>query len=371
MTIKPIKVWGEDLIDPKALEQFHEAMAAPFAIRGAAMPDMHFGFTMPIGGVILTDPTTVVPSWVGYDVGCGVCYIETTFKVREVKDLRKEVLGAIHNWVPTGFNHHKTFKSIKAIHHQDISNWLEDKYEERNGNHQLGTMGGNNHFIEVGINNTRRVCVVIHSGSRGIGHDMAHRYMCIAGGGKAREGNYPLDVNSIYGRDYMRDMNFLLDWALLNRKVMLFEVEDALNSLGLHGVMKWETLINNTHNHAEVTPDGIIHRKGATKADACVLGVVPGNPKFGSYIVEGRGNVDSMCSSSHGAGRLMGRSKKAIASLDHLTFVADMAGIACDTNVDRLDEAPRAYKNPTDVMLEQHDLVKVIDRVRPLVCVKG
>jgi tRNA-splicing ligase RtcB len=374
MTIKPYKVWGYDLIDPKALEQFDRCMEAPFALRGAAMPDMHYGFTMPIGGVILTDPGYVVPSWVGYDVGCGVCYVETSFKAQEVSDLKKEILGAIHNHVPTGFSHQDSYVAQMPWDEPDKdapSDFLKAKYIERNGDHQLGTMGGNNHFIEVGLNNSGTVCVVIHSGSRGIGHDVAHHYMCIAGGGKAREGNYALNTATRNGRDYIRDMNYLLRFALLNRKVMLFEVEDALNSLGLVGDLTWESLINNTHNHAEETYDGIIHRKGATKADAGVFGVVPGNSEHGSYIVEGRGNVDSLCSSSHGAGRLMGRSKKAIASLSHLTFVADMAGIACDTSLTRLDEAPRAYKDPTDVMSEQQDLVKVIDRVRPLVCVKG
>jgi tRNA-splicing ligase RtcB len=370
MTTKTYKIYGRHLIEQNTIDQFIGAMAPDWVIRGALMPDAHYGYSMPIGGVILTDHGYVVPAWVGYDIGCGVCFVETTYKPHEVDELRKEILVAIKQRVPVGFKHHKRIVMAHGYPGR-ASDWLRKRYVERNGDYQIGTMGGNNHFIEVGISSKGKVCIVIHSGSRGIGHDVAQHYMKIAGGGKAREGNYPLSTGSHDGRNYLRDMRFMLDFALKNRKVMLMLIHQAMVDLGLKGDIEWDTLINNTHNHAEETVHGVIHRKGATKADDGVLGVVPGSPSVGSYIVRGRGNADSLWSSSHGAGRTMGRGKKAQEQLDLNEFASDMQGIAAEVSEARLVESPRAYKSPRAVMQEQLELISVVDYVKPLVCVKG
>jgi len=366
---KPFKVYGENLIELHAINQFLESLQAHFALEGALMADGHPGYAMPIGGVIMTDKNFVVPAWVGYDMGCGVCYIKTTFKASECLDLKKEIYHAIKQEIPVGFKHHdKAITSMPTG--RCVSRFLAEKYKERDADRQLGTMGGNNHFIEVGLNDACEVGIVIHSGSRGIGHDVALHYMKIAGGGKAREGAYPLMTNQRDGRDYLKDLRFMLDFALLNRGIMLIGVEKAVRSLGIQGGLCWESLINKTHNHMEATVDGNIHRKGATSSGLNELGVIPGNPATGSYIVRGRGDSESLCSSSHGAGRT-GSRKRAKATLSLVDFENDMDGIVADVSRNRLDESPAAYKDPTSVMDAQENLVEVIDSVEPFINVKG
>jgi tRNA-splicing ligase RtcB len=363
-------IWGEELIDPKAIDQFGQCLVEDWVVKGAGMPDMHVGYAMPIGGVIETFGQ-VVPAWVGYDIGCGVCYVQTTYHPHECFSLNKEIYAMIRQVVPTGFNHHHrpVRKDSPLTATAQPTKWWMENYEDRKGQCQLGTMGGNNHFIEVGTNNTGHVCFVIHSGSRGIGADTAKHYMRIAGGGKIREGNYPLALRSGLGEAYIRDMNACLDFALTNRQIMLQEIERGMDSLGLVGGIEWGSLINNTHNHAEVNHDRVIHRKGATKADDGVKGVIPGNPQVGSYIVRGRGNAASLCSSSHGAGRI-GSRKQAKVTLSVSDYQNDMAGIVAHVGPATLDEAPRAYKAFDRVMDAQADLVQTIDQVKPFICIK-
>jgi tRNA-splicing ligase RtcB len=367
---KPMKIYGKDLIDPKAMAQFLQCMAQPFSLQGAMMPDGHYGFTMPIGGVVMTDSNYVVPSWVGYDIGCGVCAVETCFNPDEVVALKKEIFEGIKRKIPVGFKHHET----KVLSHP--GQWRATKdfwamYNMKNGDWQIGTMGGNNHFIEIGLNDAGRVCFVIHSGSRGIGHGVAQHYMKLASPtGKASEGSFPLCLDQQVGQDYLKDMNVCLQFALLNRRVMLVLMHQVIVEMGIRGDILWDTLINKTHNHMEVTPNGNIHRKGATSSYLGERGVIPGNPKKGSFIVEGRGVADALCSSSHGAGRV-GSRKEAKATLSLEEFENDMAGIVADTGAARLDEAPKAYKAPAKVMEAQRTLIKYVDQVKPFICVKG
>jgi tRNA-splicing ligase RtcB len=362
-------IFGRELIDDKAVQQFFDCLRAPGVIRGAAMPDMHLGYTMPIGGVIETFDV-IYPSWVGYDIGCGVCYVETTYKLDEVKSLKKEIYEAIHSVVPSGFKHHSTpvttFWPMSGA-----SDWFTENFEARGGNNQLGTLGSGNHFIEIGYNIFNKVCIVIHSGSRGIGHDTASRYMRLANpSGKLSEGSYPLYMYDNDGEDYIKDMEHCLAFALCNRETMIHRIDHAMFSLGLVGGVEWGSLINNTHNHAEVEHDRIIHRKGATKAGLGEAGVIPAQSKVGSFIVRGRGVSESLCSASRGAGRA-GSRKKAKDTLSVEDFENDMDGIMAHVGRATLDEAPRAYKDPALVMAAQTDLVTVVNMVQPLICIKG
>jgi tRNA-splicing ligase RtcB len=318
----------------------------------------------------MTMSNYVVPSWVGYDIGCGVCAVKTTFDPHSVMMLKKEIYDAIRRKIPVGFKHHE--KALGNHPNQwEATDWFWQMYREKRGDCQIGTMGGNNHFIEVGLNDAGQVCFVIHSGSRGIGHGVASRYIKLASPtGKQSEGSFPLCLDQQVGRDYVMDMNLCLDFALLNRRTMLILMQKAFRELGLDGNIITDSLINKTHNHMEVTDAGNIHRKGATSSYSGERGVIPGNPKAGSYIVEGRGVADALYSSSHGAGRV-GSRKAAKATLSLEDFENDMAGIVADTGVARLDEAPRAYKVPSEVMESQATLVKVVDQIKPFICVKG
>jgi len=367
---KPMRIYGEHLIDNKAKAQFFQCMAQGFSLKGAMMPDAHLGYTMPIGGVILTDREYVVPSWVGYDIGCGVCMVTTSFHPGEVMNLKKEIYAAIRRNIPVGFNHHNR-PVVNHPNQWQATDWFWKMYHEKKGDCQLGTMGGNNHFIEVGLNNLTQVCLVIHSGSRGIGHGVASRYMKLASPtGRASEGSFPLRMDTQLGEDYCLDMDLCLDLARFNRKIMLTLIQDAIRGLGIRGNIITDSLINKTHNHMEVTVEGNIHRKGATSSYHGERGVIPGNPAFGSYVVEGRGVADALYSSSHGAGRV-GSRKEAKATLSLEEFENDMDGIVADVRAARLDEAPEAYKHPAKVMDSQANLVRVTDQIKPFICVKG
>lgn len=183
------------------------------------------------------------------------------------------------------------------------------------------------------------------------------------------EGHYGFDLDSYWGKAYINDMNEALQFALDNREMMIKNIVKAMEKI--FGTVETERFINRNHNHAEITEDNfVIHRKGATHAEEGMLGVIPGNMKDGSFIVKGKGNSDSMCSSSHGAGRVLSR-RAAKDSLDVTEFHNSMSGIVTNHTDETLDEAPKAYKNIFEVMELQKDLVEAIDRIKPVLNIKG
>ncbi|MCK4814409.1 RtcB family protein, partial [bacterium] len=226
------------------------------------------------------------------------------------------------------------------------------------------------HFIEIGVDETDRVWVVIHSGSRGLGHGIAGSWMAIAADSpKPKEGHYALDITSDKGCEYINDLNWCLDFALENRRRMMEKVSEAIRSF-CEGKFLWDQLINRNHNHAEPKGGLWIHRKGATHAEKGMMGVIPGNMRDGSFIIEGLGNEDSLCSCSHGAGRVLGRNqaKKKYTVAD---LVEQTKGIECPKDIERLDEIPAAYKSIEKVMENQSDLVNVLHTLHQVINVKG
>jgi tRNA-splicing ligase RtcB len=363
-------------IDPKAIHQMYEAMKHPSVVRGALMPDAHLGYSLPIGGVALTDGM-VFPAWVGYDIGCGMCAVPTTFTKAEIKYSRHEIFSDIYKEIPVGYNHNSKAVEWDGLDKFEHSNLLKEMWVEHNAPMQLGTLGGGNHFIEIGQDlDTKVIWVIIHSGSRGFGYKTAQRYMQMASPtGKASEGNWGFEINSIEGTNYWKDLNFCLEFALENRLEMLRRIEKVLRLWSDYdGVFDWDNVINRNHNHATYAPDGsgIIHRKGATHAELGMGGVIPGNMRDGSFIVEGLGNPEGLWSSSHGAGRVLGR-KKAKETLDVKDFKETMKknDILAKVEKDTLDESPFAYKDIYEVMELQSGLVSITAQVKPLINVKG
>lgn len=360
-----------EAIEQEALDQFESAMSQPFAIKGALMPDAHAGYSLPIGAVVATEGV-VVPSWIGFDIGCGMCAIPTTFKREDVEANAKAIFEAIYKVVPVGF-----------AHNQKDSVWPLNEAErpmteaafaifEKNGLKQLGSLGGGNHFIEIGYDETDVVWIIVHSGSRGIGHAVATHYMKLASGdGKAREGHFGFDVNSFEGKCYIADMNFCLVFALENRKQIVKRVSMVMRDV-LHseGINLWSSLINRNHNHAELKDGLYIHRKGATHAEVDMWGVIPGNMRDGSFIVQGKGNPNALWSSSHGAGRVMGR-KVAQRTLSLSDFENEMVNVTAKVDAETLDESPEAYKDIFEVMRLQSELVTVKHHVMPIINIKG
>ncbi|CCG43373.1 RtcB family protein [Magnetospirillum molischianum] len=356
---KPIHIFA-DAIDGAALSQFYDAMKCDFALKGALMPDAHKGYALPIGAVPLR----------GED-------LNTASRVREAAEF---IFKRIYEVVPTGFRHNdrrvvwaegEKIPCTKVVSQQITDGALK----------QLGSLGSGNHFIEIGVDDFRQVWIIIHSGSRNVGHKTATHYMKLASGdGKAREAHFGLRVDSPEGQDYITDLNFCLEFALANRREIANRVAGVIREF-TGAVPDWDRLVNRNHNHAELrwmahngpTRDMKavwVHRKGATHAEDGMMGVIPGNMRDGSFIVRGKGNPDSLWSSSHGAGRVLGR-REANETLSLEDFVETMTGVVAKVNTSTLDESPFAYKDIFAVMAAQTDLVEVVAHVRPIINIKG
>lgn len=386
--MKPHKIFSNEL-DGKTLSDFYSAMQLPSVVQGALMPDAHVGKAVPIGSVIAT-LGTIFPSWVGVDIGCGMCAVPTTFRREDVTANKRAILQSIQELVPVGFRHHD--KAADWKYAGPITPVVQQLLDD-GALCQLHTLGGGNHFIEVGFDETDTVWFIIHSGSRNIGLKTAKHYMRVAAGeNRNHEWHYALDADSTDGRDYLMDMQFGIAFALENRLGMVRRIEKAV-SRHAKGFADFDRLINRTHNHAEQRvmpiPGGRghqtvwIHRKGATHAEEDMLGVIPGNMLDGSFIVRGKGNPDSLFSSSHGAGRLMSRGEAKRGKfdaqgnmvkppLDLGKFEAGMAaaGIEAVVNEATLDESQGAYKDIYRVLANQEELVEVLHHVKPIVNVK-
>jgi len=369
---KPYKIFADvNLLDFGAIEQFVDAMKQDFVVRGALMPDAHKGYSLPIGGVVETKGY-VVPSYVGFDIGCGMCAVETTFNYDDIQANKQNIYDGIRKAIPVGFNKRDRVSRFASLDISKCTDSMRRIFDDKNGYRQLGTLGGGNHFIEIGMDENSKIWIIVHSGSRGVGHGCATHYMKKASPtGKASEGHFGFDTESQDGKDYIKDLNWCLDFALMNRMIMVYDIISVIKDCGVDGDGDMLSAINRNHNHAE-SADGIhwIHRKGATHAEKGMRGVIPGNMKDGSFIVTGLGNEDSLNSSSHGAGRVLGR-KKAKETLDIDEFEKCMYGVLANVDISTLDESPMAYKNIFDVMDYQKELVDVDNYVIPLINVKG
>lgn len=365
--MKQTKIYAEVLEDT-ALGQFESAMEQDFAVKGALMPDAHTGYSLPIGAVVATEGM-VIPSWVGFDIGCGMCALPTSFNAAEVSLAGKSIFDEVYKHVPVGFNVHQHPQDC----HQDPNDLADlgrKAFEKRKGFRSIGTLGGGNHFIEIGKDETEKVWIIIHSGSRGVGHGIATEYVRLADpDNKVRDGHHGFRIDSEHGQAYINDLQWSLKFALVNRKYMMDSVVHAMQQ-HCDGVADWSQLINRNHNHAEYRDGLWIHRKGATHAEAGMMGVIPGNMRDGSFIVRGKGNPDALWSSSHGAGRVMGR-KQAKKELNTADFVETMKGVTALVGDGTLDEAPMAYKDIFEVMRLQYDLVDVVAHVKPIINIKG
>lgn len=380
--MKIFRLFGQENIEGAALSQFHDALQQAFVVKGALMPNAHASDVLPIGAVVAT-AGKIVPSWIGHDIGCGMCAILTSFSREGIEANKQAIFDQVYRNVPTGFAHNSNAGVFN--YKGDVSAFVKQELLKNDAPaRQIGTLGGGNSFIEIGYDECDRVWIVIHSGSRNVGHKIATHYMKLASGdGKAREGYFALNVDSLEGADYIKDLAFGLEFALNNRLALISRVQSAINQAGVSGGVVHNSLINRSHNHAEerllpicCSKDGHliemrkvwIHRKGSTHAEDGMMGVILGNMLDGSFIVRGKGNPDSLYSSSHGAGRILSRTD-AKETLDKTTMVAQ--GIQARVEQVALDESPMAYKNIFEVMAMQRDLVDVVHHIKPLINIKG
>ncbi len=356
----------EDL-EESACQQIYDALDLPFLKKLVIMPDCHTGYSLPIGGVALLD-NVISPAYVGYDIGCGMCCVVTEEPIAKISGgfKRGEILNKLYEKIPVGFSsgkkmHHDNFKSASG--NRKLTNKVNDRLKI-----QLGTLGGGNHFIEIGENEKGMIAVTIHSGSRNPGWSVAQHYMAQEEPDSSLpKGFFYLD--SFLGKAYVEDMDFMLYYALMNRLFILSHIADVLSDYDVN-VMSGDS-INENHNHAEITPDGVLHRKGATPAEVGKLGIIPANMRDGVYVTKGLGNKEYLCSSSHGAGRVMSR-KKAKERIDLNDFRESMKGITARLDKSLLDEAPDAYKSIQYVIEAQEGIVmKTVDYIKPVISVKG
>ncbi|MDP2423605.1 MAG: RtcB family protein [Bacteroidales bacterium] len=382
----PIKLWIDE-VEEGALKQAKNLANLPFAFRHIAiMPDCHEGYGMPIGGVLATNGV-VIPNAVGVDIGCGMCAIKTSLPDVGT-DVLKEVLGRVKQTIPLGFSHYKKPQDPNLMPSgYDVDKMPVTSREYHSALFQVGTLGGGNHFIEFQKGSDGHIWIMIHSGSRNIGKQVADHYNKLAGHLNERWGSPQtktmqlayLPIDSEQGQVYLMEMNYCIDFALANRKLMTTLVCEIFNEATRCDFIDFEgnNIINIAHNYAvkenHFGKDVFVHRKGATRAGKGQLGIIPGSQGTHSYIVRGKGNSESFESCSHGAGRLMGR-KEAIRRLDLKTEVKKLEdkGILHSLHSPAdLEEAASAYKDIIMVMQNQQDLVDILVELEPLAVVKG
>lgn len=368
--MKPTKIYAEN-VEATALEQFNETMAQPFVLQGALMADAHTGYTAPIGCVVAVKDN-VYPCIVGYDIGCGVSATKLDIPKEVIESNIDTIYTEILKRIPVGFNKHPADLNMPQEYLMNLTPEATAIAEKKQWKKQLGTLGGGNHFIELGADEEDNVWIIIHSGSRGVGYGIAAHYIKQAHPeGKAKEGHFALSTDTDLGRNYITDVRWCQEFALDNRKAMSIQVIKVLEDIS---GLSFNTLefINRNHNHVEYSAAlaAWIHRKGATHAEKGMLGVIPGNMRDGTFIVEGLGNIEALWSSSHGAGRVLGR-KAAKRELDVTTFTEAMQGIKANVSEATLDESPMAYKNIFEVMDLQKELVNVLHHVKPIINIKG
>lgn len=395
----PVFVWSpEGSIEDGAIQQIKNAASLPFAFHHVSlMPDGHQGFGAPIGGVVAAEQV-VIPNFVGVDIGCGMCALKTPWTTEEIdqetlKKLfggSKEHRGGIRTVVPVGFDRHGEKQDEKFMPWRDNGEQNYSKLpivlqEYESALKQIGTLGGGNHFIEIQKDNEGCIWIMIHSGSRNIGYKVANYYNDLAKELTRKWFSYGpkewdlafLPVDSNEGQAYLKEMQYCVDFALANRKLMMERIADVFDKILNWKKIDLNGMINIAHNYATLEShfgkNVMVHRKGATLAREGTVGIIPGSQGTKSYIVHGKGNPESFMSCSHGAGRTMSRTKaENTLDLEAEKKKLDDQGIVHGIRTKKdLDEAAGAYKNIADVMKNQEDLVEIVVELSPLGVIKG
>jgi tRNA-splicing ligase RtcB len=390
-----VKMWTRGVpVEDAAKAQLRNVAGLPFIHKWvAAMPDVHWGRGATVGSVIPT-ARAIIPAAVGVDLGCGMMAVRTSLRAEQLPDNLHGVRLAIEKAVPHGRTPGKRDRGAwgeppEAV----VSTWssqlaadfarISAKHPKIAGaNHlvHLGTLGTGNHFIELCLDEAGAVWVMLHSGSRGVGNRIGSYFIELAKQDMRTFHVQLPDQELAYlseGTSHFDDYVEALDWAQrfarLNREQMMRSTLQALRAqLGEFAL--GDVAVNCHHNYvAKETHYGAevyVTRKGAVRAGLGELGIIPGSMGTRSYIVRGKGNPESFCSCSHGAGRAMSRAeaKRRYTLDDH---VKATAGVECRKDADVIDETPMAYKDIDAVMTAQDDLVEVVHTLRQVVCVKG
>ncbi|MDD2815955.1 MAG: RtcB family protein [Thiotrichaceae bacterium] len=386
----PIKIYTDD-IEAMALTQLTQVADLPFIhSHVAVMPDVHCGIGATVGSVIPTKGA-IIPAAVGVDIGCGMNALRLSVKAHQLPYSLNRVRAEIEKAVPVGFIQHSDTNSLTAAcqplqqglnrifeKHPQLTKML--KKPQQTWVQQMGSLGGGNHFIELCIDENQDVWVMLHSGSRGIGNVIGRYFIELA---QTDMGvhlkNLPhrdlayLQEGTQHFEDYVEAVHWAQEYALTNRREMMGLVLKALQR-DLPEFHITQEAINCHHNYVSIeTHFGeqvYLTRKGAIRAYAGDLGIIPGSMGAKSYIVEGKGNAEAFCSCSHGAGRKMSRTE-AKRRFSRQDLEQQTKGVECRKDKGVIDEIPGAYKDIDKVMENQQDLVSILHTLKQVLCVKG
>ena len=382
---KSVLSWANHKLDNRETQMASNVASLPFVFKHVAlMPDVHLGKGALVGSVIATKDA-VMPAAVGVDIGCGMAAIKMPFTGDRLEGKLKKIRQEIERSIPVGRMGNKNIE-------KNVTNWqgwrdfkelhsgvqdLDDKAQQ-----QMGSLGGGNHFIELCLDTENYVWLMLHSGSRHIGNKLAQCH--ISTGKKLAEltdlSLPDLDLAYFVAgtpefEAYWRDLQWAQDYARFNRDVMMARFKRIVEEFVSGGKeIKPLLSVNCHHNYAEQEihfgEDVYVTRKGAVRARQDDYGIIPGSMGTKSYIVKGKGNHDSYCSCSHGAGRLMSRTK-AKKEFTVEDVIEQTQGVECRKDSKIIDEIPGAYKPIEQVMANQSDLVEVVATIKQVICVKG
>ncbi len=395
----PVKMWTQGVeVDDGARRQLENTASMPFVFKHlAVMPDVHLGMGSTIGTVI---PTlgAIIPAAVGVDIGCGMMAVRTTLTAADLPDSLAGLRSAIEQAVPHG-------RAPGRGARRDPGAWgdrpptpvdaawrdlrtgferIAAKYPrlaKSNNYVHLGTLGTGNHFIEVCLDEEQRVWFMLHSGSRGVGNAIGSLFIELAQADMRQHiANLPdhnlayFEEGSKHFDDYVEAVGWAQDYARRNREVMMAAVVEAARRVIAKPFALDQQAVNCHHNYVQKErhfgEEVFVTRKGAVSAQRGQLGIIPGSMGAKSFIVRGRGNTESFCSCSHGAGRTMSRTeaKRRFTVADQVRATAH---VECRKDAAVVDEIPMAYKDIDAVMAAQRSLVEVVHTLRQVVCVKG
>ncbi|WP_343740954.1 RtcB family protein [Delftia tsuruhatensis] len=393
----PIKMWTKGVpVEDEARKQLENAARLPVVFKHvAAMPDVHLGIGATVGSVIPTIKA-IIPAAVGVDIGCGMMAAKTTLRAEDLPDNLGPLRSAIEQAVPHG--------SVPRHRGRDPGSWenppvsvdqvwatlaeefdllceLHPRLANTNNRKHLGTLGSGNHFIEICLDEAGFVWFMLHSGSRGVGNAIGTHFIELAKkDAELHQRNLPdkdlayFEEGARYFGDYVRGVSWAQKFAMRNREVMMVNLIATVRKVIAKPFESHVEAVNCHHNYVQQErhfgQDVFITRKGAVSARRGELGIIPGSMGARSYIVRGLGNPESFESCSHGAGRVMSRTKakKMFSVADHIKATE---GVECRKDANVVDEIPMAYKDIDAVMAAQQDLVEVVHTLKQVVCVKG
>ncbi|MER5885673.1 RtcB family protein [Streptomyces sp. NPDC001941] len=386
----PIRMWADpSTVEGSAMQQLHNVATLPWIKGLAVMPDVHYGKGATVGSVIAMSGA-VCPAAVGVDIGCGMSAVKTSLTANDLPGDLSRLRTKIEQAIPVGRGMHDEAVDPGRLHGFGTSGWADFwgrfdgiadavKFRQERAAKQMGTLGSGNHFCELCIDSEGNVWLMLHSGSRNIGKELAEHHIGVAQKLPHNQGLVDRDL-AVFVADtpqmaaYRNDLFWAQEYAKNNRAIMMALFKDVVRKEFKKARVTFEQEISCHHNYvAEERYDGLdllVTRKGAIRAGSGEYGIIPGSMGTGSYIVKGLGNDASFNSASHGAGRRMSRSaaKRRFTTRD---LAEQTQGVECRKDSGVVDEIPGAYKPIEKVIDQQRDLVQVVAKLKQVICVKG